>query len=64
MTGRPKKTDYIQVRVDPEFKRNLEKAAWARQLDASDIVREAVSDFLFRNPIPQHYAQMGMINGS
>jgi hypothetical protein len=45
-------TDEVKTRVTRRMKRDLERRAAARELDLSDIVREALRDYFAKNGAP------------
>lgn len=44
-----KKNEEIKARVDGNTKSELWQLALKRQLDMSDVIREALRDYLFKN---------------
>ena len=46
---KPKKTEEVKARVDDATKTRLVQLANLRELDLSDVLREAIREFLARN---------------
>jgi predicted transcriptional regulator len=42
----------VRARVRPEYKRRLEAIAQAREMDVSDVIREALRFYLFHQTVP------------
>lgn len=53
MGGRRRRTAMLRVRVSEDVKRAVDEVATARDLDPSDIVREAVNRLLAKQTTPQ-----------
>ena len=49
---KPLKNEAIKARVDGRTKAQLFQLAMARELDVSDLIREAVRELLNRQPLP------------